>query len=250
MYYCKTCNTELPDTEVNSHVQKSHEVYIHKPRPLKSEVTHFVNHNLVEPAIWAVSAYGIILGFYASTTYGFFDLKEYSLGSLVFFLNPNQVQNLDLWYDAYSYSLMIFGTYLLSLYLIFNQQNKGYLALPVFLITYSTWDFLGIGTHIVQGVSIIWLGIACISLIYYIPIHNQFKIQISFLGLILFLGIGILNLQDIFLRLWPFTQVQISNVGITTTILQYLDGISNELTFCIFCLLSIKLKPNDPTKHI
>ena len=250
MTWCKTCQKELLENETNFHVQKSHEVFIEKPKLTKFEISHWINSFLVEPAIWAVSAYGIILGFYASITYGFFDLKEYSLGSLVFFLNANQVQNLDLWYDAYSYSLMIFGAYLLSLYLIFNQQKKGYLALPVFLITYSTWDFLGIGTHVIQGVSIIWLGIACISLIYYIPLHNQFKIQISFLGLILFFGIGILNLQDIFLRLWPFTQIQISNVGITTTILQYLDGISNELTFCIFCLLSIKLKPNDPTKHI
>jgi hypothetical protein len=248
MPWCKTCKKEVTDDltslfpqSTNYHVQAGHEVLINKPH-LKFDIIHFINHNLVEPVIWAISAYGIVLGIFASFTYGFFTLKEYSLGSLVFFLTPTQVQNLDLWYDAYPYSLIIFGSYLLSLYLIFNRQHKGYLAMPVFLITYATWDFLGIGTHFIYGVNIIWLGIALLSLIYYFPLRKQFSVNISFPGLLLFFGLGILDLQNIFLHLWPFTDITIVNMGVSATILQYFNGISNELTFCIFCLLSIKLK--------
>lgn len=237
MPYCETEKKEVLDP--NPCVQAGHIVFVSKPNPLKFDLAHTVNHFLVEPVIWCISAYGILLGIFASFEFGFFSLHEYSLTGVGLFLSPNQIQQYDLWYDAYPYSLIIFGSYILVLYLTFNKSHKGYLALPVFILTYSIWDFLGIGSHIINGYSIIWLGISIIGIIYYFPIRNQFSINPSLIGLIIFFGFGILDIQNIFLGYWPFSLVVIHGY----TVLNYLNGISNELTFCLLCLLSIKLKP-------
>lgn len=247
--YCKTCDIHFADDIPlnvihNNHVLLKHEVFTGSTKTTKLDIAKFFNHYLVEPSIWAISLYGIALGLLASILWGFFTLKEYTLGSLVFFLSPAQVQSLDLWYDAYPYSLMIFGSYLLLLYMKF-RPTKGYLALPVFLVTYSIWDFLGIGINIIKGYSIIWLGITVISLIYYIPIRKQFSVNISFIGLLIFFGIGVLNIQDILLHYWPLLNMTLNNgnsIGLP------FNGILNEFTFCILCLLSIKLKSNDKVK--
>lgn len=262
MPYCKTCNVELDGSDyalqVNVHVQRGHEVFVDKPKHLKLDVAHTINHMIIEPVIWAISGYGIALGIVATYSWGFFTLHEYSLTGIGLILTPNQIQQYDLWYDAYPYSLIIFGSYLLALYIKFNwfgdwhfiptqlpmtitdriKPHKGFLALPVFIITYATWDFLGIGANIVNGYSIIWLGLAVIGLIYYFPIRKQFEINISFIGLAIFFGFGILNLQNIVVTHFPFSHILISGF----TIAQYLNGIMNELTFCLLCLLSIKLK--------
>jgi hypothetical protein len=236
MPYCQTEHKEVSDP--NPCVQKGHEVFVSKPNTLKFDFAHAINHLLVEPVIWVISAYGILVGILATYQFGFFTLKEYSFHSLFFFLTPNQVQKYDLWYQAYPYSLMIFGSYLILLYAKFLPQKKGFLALPVFMLTYAMWDFLGIGTHIIQGYSIIWLGIVALSLIYYFPIRNQFQINVSLIGLIIFFGFGLLDMQNVLLNYWPFTLIIIHN----QPVINYLNGISNELTFCLLCLLSIKLK--------
>lgn len=241
MTYCQTCKRDLGESDsdtTNAHVQAGHIVLAQKPKPLKFDIAHTVNHFLIEPIIWAISAYGIFLGLIVSVTSGFFTLKEYSITGLGLILSPTQIQTYDLWYDAYPYSLMIFGSYLLALYLKFRKDKKGFLALPVFILTYATWDFLGIGVHIADGFSIVWLGISVIGLIYYFPIRKQFEVNISFIGLVLFFGIGILYLPSIFLTRVPFTHIIIGGNEINS----YMQGISNELTFSILCLLSIKLK--------
>lgn len=203
----------------------------------------FVNHYLVEPSIWAIGVYGIAMSILATYTWGFFALHEYSFAALTFFLKPSEIQSLDLWFDAYPYSLLIFGSYILALYWKFRKFNKGYLALPVWMLTYSMWDFTGIGVNIVKGYSIIWLGISLISLLYFIPIRKQFKIQISLIALLAYIGFGDMSLQNIFLTLIPYLQHYPLVAG--QTVFSYLTACVNELTFCLLCYFSIFIRPQD-----
>lgn len=253
---------EVDSDTTNAHVQAGHTVLSKKPN-VKFDVAHTVNHFLIEPVIWAISGYGIILGIIASYTWGFFTLHEYTIAGVGLILNPSQIQQYYFWYDAYPYSLLIFGTYLLALYIKFNwiykdffkpitqfvttpYPSRGYLALPVFIITYATWDFLGIGANIVKGYSIIWLAISVIGLIYYFPIRKEIQINVSLFGLIIFYGVGILYLPGIFLTKFPFTHIIIAN----NTINQYFEGLANEATFCLLCLLSISPKQKDSHGNI